>query len=76
MYPCVTVDLVQRHGVAVVFLVCSSPNNNHGVFDQGRSVKETGQGLCGRERRHNKNRNNTQILILSKSLGASYLIAL
>lgn len=53
--PCVTVNLVQRHRVAVVFLFCSSPNNHHGVFYQGGSVEETGQGLCRKERGHNEN---------------------
>lgn len=55
MDPCVTVDLVQRHRVAVVFLFCSSPNNHHGVFYQGASVEETGQRLCRKARRHNEN---------------------
>lgn len=55
MDPCVTVDLVQRHRVAVVFLVCSPPNNHHGVFYQGGSVEETGQGLCGKERWQSEN---------------------
>ena len=45
LYPSVTVDLIQRHRVAVVFCFCPSSDNDHGVFDQGCSVEETGQWL-------------------------------
>lgn len=49
LYPRVTVDLVQQHRVAVVFVFCSSTNNDHGVFDQGCGMEETGQGLRRKE---------------------------
>ncbi len=49
LYPGVTVDLVQRHRVTVVLCFCPSPDNNHGVFDQGCSMEETGQGLHSTE---------------------------
>lgn len=49
LYPGVTVDLVQRHRVTVVLCFCPSPDNDHGVFDQGCSMEETGQGLRSKE---------------------------
>lgn len=49
LYPGVTVDLVQRHCVAVVLYSCPPSHDHHGVFYQGCSVEETRQGL-GRER--------------------------
>lgn len=74
MDPCVTVNLVQRHRVAVVLLFCSSPNNHHGVFYQGGSVEETGQRLRPKERWRNENQSVNTLLV--KSLKISYLTAL
>ena len=49
LYPSVTVDLVQRHRVAVVVGFSPSTNNDHGVFDQSCGMKEPGQGLHRKE---------------------------
>lgn len=52
MYPGVTVNLVQGHGVTVVLCFCPAPDNDHGVFDQGGSVEEAGQGLRSKDMTH------------------------
>lgn len=51
-YPGVTVDLVQRHRVTVVFCFCSPTNYNHCVFDQSSSMKETRGGLQNKKKRN------------------------
>lgn len=76
MYPCVTVNLVQRHGVTVVFLFRSPPYNNHGVFYQRCRMEEPGQGLCRRKERRQKNKNiyRGEILVSSKVLRSHTLL--
>lgn len=45
LYPCVAIDLIEVHTVAVIFCSCPSSNNHHGVFEQSCRMEEMRQGL-------------------------------